>query len=672
MKIALVFGDKGEGVKNRLNSLRDNLVIDVYPDIVALVENSSQRRYYFSRILIVSSIIGEGDLDVLHGYWTDQSRGTEIVVICNKATETLLAEQIIGQFGSFSCSAMLLKSTTLSTLSEAVSSSITDLNKRYSIQEEPSFGVVEDMVELQPEIPEQSVQPVQPVEKPKASNPLKIFGSKFMGNFSSRNKHQQEPEFLDNSDEIGNTDFEPLESYQEPTLELTQEEPELPSNTDFEEHVGESIPTENLDVDSQDSLPLGMTDLEVENIEIQMDFDSDFQEEALSALDTDFDEDETGSSFEGFSTPSDNASFDTGFGGGGTDLDIDDFDSNLDLEDTGFDIEDDDIDIYEDGFGDLSNESDTTYDEVELDIDIGDIDIGALDQSYRDKVSQPEVVEKIVEVEKIVKVPEIVEKIVEVEKVVERVVEKEVPVSGRAKNTLASIARGTVSKLIIVTGDRGSGVTSTALEFTNFLTKMTNVLYFDADVDNHGLLNYIDYEQFSNYDDTHMKGVQLSKNARAFNNCVVRMSKNLDILTTNYGIRVTDDELETAQSVVGEVSHNYGVVVVDVPFDKLHLFQDLILQGNVVVCVEGSKRGYMNTIGFLERSEISTRFKRNIVSRGTWMVTKAGNPRQANLKPVIKYVDSIVEFGDINWLNMRTLIKPEKMSKDFINDIVER
>lgn len=286
----------------------------------------------------------------------------------------------------------------------------------------------------------------------------------------------------------------------------------------------------------------------------------------------------------------------------------------------------------------------------DVDTDFSDMSVGDLEASYREKLEQPKV--------------QIVEK-----EVIKEVV-KEVQVGGKGANSVyGSILKGKTKKIILVTGDRGSGVTSLAYEIAEWFAKYVPVLYFDCDVELHGLLSYIDYHDFCQYDQQQLQGVKLCRSAKAFPNCITRYSSNLDLLTTNYGAEVSDEELELAQSVVAEVANNYGVVVVDAPIDKLPHLTDLILCGNACLLAEASKRGMMNIMCKLEDSPLPTRYKRNLAGTGTMVYTKV-NPK-INMKKLIDYVKDIVDFEEVNWIGMNTVNRPAKLDQKFIEEIIE-
>lgn len=286
----------------------------------------------------------------------------------------------------------------------------------------------------------------------------------------------------------------------------------------------------------------------------------------------------------------------------------------------------------------------------DVDTDFSDMSVGDLEASYREKLEQPKV--------------QIVEK-----EVIKEVV-KEVQVGGKGANSVyGSILKGKTKKIILVTGDRGSGVTSLAYEIAEWFAKYVPVLYFDCDVELHGLLSYIDYHDFCQYDQQQLQGVKLCRSAKAFPNCITRYSSNLDLLTTNYGAEVSDEELELAQSVVAEVANNYGVVVVDAPIDKLPHLTDLILCGNTCLLAEANKRGMMNIMCKLEDSPLPTRYKRNLAGTGTMVYTKV-NPK-INMKKLIDYVKDIVDFEEVNWIGMSTINRPAKLDQKFIEEIIE-
>lgn len=236
-------------------------------------------------------------------------------------------------------------------------------------------------------------------------------------------------------------------------------------------------------------------------------------------------------------------------------------------------------------------------------------------------------------------------------------------------SNLKGLLTGRLHKTIIVTGDRGSGVTTTAYLLAKKFAEDVPVLYFDCDIDRHGILSYIDYETFRAYDRSMTEGVKRCRDASFFSNCVVQYDTNLDILTSDYSCDAEDNDISKAHAVVAENVMNYGVVVVDCPVNKLHLIPDLVLTGNTVVCMECSKRGVMNMLCGLEGSPLELRYKRCIHSRGHLLVTKLS--KRIKSQRVIDYADTIFADSGCNWLSMRKIDFDGSLNTDILGKLVE-
>ena len=281
----------------------------------------------------------------------------------------------------------------------------------------------------------------------------------------------------------------------------------------------------------------------------------------------------------------------------------------------------------------------------EVSDDLGGLSAGDAEQAYRQQQEAPKVIIK------------------------EVVKEVKVATGHGTINALKSVYAGKTHKVIIVTGDRATGITTTAINIAQEMAKSVPILYFDCDIDNHGLLSYINYDTFRDYENVHMQGVKLAKNAKSFNTCVCRYADNFDMLTTDYSCEVTNEELEDAGATVSEVVGDYGVVIVDCPVDRLHLISDLVMIGNTVLCVEGSKRGFMNMLSRLESSPLSTRYKRAIVSKGTMFITKVAKGQ--NMKQLKEYINDIFIPTGADWMSMKATAFNGKINESLLNAILE-
>ena len=279
-----------------------------------------------------------------------------------------------------------------------------------------------------------------------------------------------------------------------------------------------------------------------------------------------------------------------------------------------------------------------------------DIDVGELDSAYKEAEQASNV-----RVERVEVVKEVI---------------KEMPTGGKSKKVLSSLFSGKGNRVFIVTGDRGAGATTLAYEMAQEIAKHVAVLYYDGDTVNHGLLNYLDYTRFCEYDSSAQQGARLAKSVNAFKNCAMRYDNNIDILSSNFGVEVSDEEYESVQSVVADISNDYNVVIADIPFSKLHLCSELISVSTTIIVAERSKRGMMNLACQFDRCKLPIRAKRRISSMGTIVLTKGDS--KVDAKKLKRYVSDIVEFDeeDSNWLNMK-MVNRDKMSSKFLQEIIE-
>lgn len=279
-----------------------------------------------------------------------------------------------------------------------------------------------------------------------------------------------------------------------------------------------------------------------------------------------------------------------------------------------------------------------------------DIDVGELDSAYKEAEQASNV-----RVERVEVVKEVI---------------KEMPTGGKSKKVLSSLFSGKGNLVFIVTGDRGAGATTLAYEMAQEIAKHVAVLYYDGDTVNHGLLNYLDYTRFCEYDSSAQQGARLAKSVNAFKNCAMRYDNNIDILSSNFGVEVSDEEYESVQSVVADISNDYNVVIADIPFSKLPLCSELISVSTTIIVAERSKRGMMNLACQFDRCKLPIRAKRRISSMGTIVLTKGDS--KVDAKKLKRYVSDIVEFDeeDSNWLNMK-MVNRDKMSSKFLQEIIE-
>lgn len=648
MKIALIVGEsKGNQLKPKLQSVKDNLNIDVFGNIPKFIDISLRRNSIYDRILVLSSMLNSQTLTDLYNYWGSTSKDTNIVVLCRKGTDENLASTFMQTFLSTNTTAMLIESTTVQIIAQAVLLDTKELTQKYGISDYLDVEVDLDTYDEPEPQKEEVVEQSQPTMKAKPEK--KGFLSSLFSGKSNKEKHeeamrakqgvlnnnsqqvqnntqnmQQEPslsspssednyndsseqydsQFSDNSENYNSTDYYNEDEYENTEVNTEENFEDNSSDNDYKyedsnENVSETY--NDFDTDNEDDFDFSETN------------DADSSSLSESNIEDNF--------IEESSEPESNSNI------------VDDFEP---------DTPETDID-----FGDSTIPTTSVYEgtEVEDDMDLSSIDLASAEEAYRQKVEQPKVITNTV-------VKEVV---------------KNVGIGGGS--VLKSVYAGRLRKVVIVTGDRGTGVTTTALKLAYEFAKHVPVLYFDCDVDNHGLLNYIDYSQFRNYEPIHMQGVKLCRNSKSFSNCLVGYDTNLDLLTTDFSCDVTDEELEQAQGVVAERSNDYGVVIVDCPISKLHCISDLVLTGVSVVCVESSKRGFMNMLCRFEASTLQLRYKRSIVSKGLMFLTKCG--KDTNVKKLVEYIKTVYQPDDVDYMSMSMKVFNGKLSDSLLNEVLE-
>lgn len=630
MKLALVLGmAQGKKIVQRLKGIKDNLNIDVFDNIPEFIDSSLKRNSIYDRILVLSSKITDVTLKDLHNYWGSVSKETNVVLLCKEGVDESKAQDFLSLFKTPVVAAMLVSTSTVQIIAEAVLRPTAELNNDYGIKNFLSVEVDEDSY-VTPEPVEKKQEDNKPTEGNKVANNN--------SNKSNKDKPKQEKRSLFTS--LFGKKKKKETGVEAPTSNIEKESQE--NDLDFQDI--------NLD-DESGSLTNEATDDYDEEDFVYNDDDfgndtySNMQsaEEELSDIDYEQEEENTIPS-ENSNIDSDNSSF----------LANEEFDGALeevpqgenDFEPEAYSV---DEDFSDEGFSeDYENEEvhyrmgDTTVEDESFE----DLGIGSDEDNYRKSTEAPKVVTQTV-----------------VKEVIRNVN------TGSKYVALSGVLSGRLKKIVIVTGDRGSGVTSTALNIAKTISKKVDVLYFDCDVENHGLLSYIDYGNFKNYENTHMNGVKLCKSSQAFDKCVISWDSNLYLLTSDYSCDTTLEELKRASEVVAERADDFGVVVVDCPVDKLDYVTDLILTGQSVICVDGTKRGFMNMLCQFERSELPLRYKRTLVSRGTILATKCS--RNLDLKKLVSYIKAIYEPDGVNWLAPVTVEFNGKLSDKLLNNILE-
>lgn len=637
MNLALVLGQQGEKVKPKLSNIKDNLRIDCYMNIPNFIDSSLKRDLRYDRVIVLSKLANDVGMKDLAKYWKKHCKETEIIFLCKARVDEELAKKVLKEFVSTKVAAMLVETTTLATFSECVLLDTEKITQKYGIEKYLSVEVDDGgglefkaPEEKKPETAVESGTPVQPggsqvtppipPVQPEKTKKKGLFGKLFGG----KKKNQQQVQQQEQQTQPESTDEEAVEDVVEsipagesplkndytikPDLDVEEAEEEEPT---FEPEIPETPPSIEEDEEFDD------IENEQSSEEVSEDYSNTGEDEE------DFEDAE--SEKQKVTQPTASTTH-----------------PNKRREE----VNDFDLDAVEVDFGDVTFDASSVApamsgsmvgvaDEVEDEEEV----LSGSENQYRDAYNTQRVPQK----------------------------------SGKAafggNSALANIYNGKSHKVIIVTGDRGSGVTITAYSIAKEFAKKVPVLYFDCDIDRHGLLSYIDYEFFRTFDNSMIEGIKRCRDSSIFMNCIVNYDVNFDLLTSDYSCDADDESVRMAHNIVAENVMNYGVVVVDCPVSKLHLIQDLIFIGNTIVCMESSKRGVMNMLCGLEDSPLELRYKRCICSKGIILATKIN--KRIKSDRVLRYADSIFASNGVDWLHMEHKDFTGNLTTELLNEIVE-
>lgn len=273
---------------------------------------------------------------------------------------------------------------------------------------------------------------------------------------------------------------------------------------------------------------------------------------------------------------------------------------------------------------------------------------------------QPKVIEKVVErvVEKPVEVEKIVEKIVEkpVEKIVEKEVEKTVYVSGGSSqaHSFKQIMSKTEPVYLLVTGDRRSGVTTTALSLANIFASQMNTLYVDLDTVTHGSIVRLGIMDIIEEDDSIQDGLKNLRSPNGLKHLVYWGNNKFASLITNYDTEISEEEITRATNAVA-VQHDFNLVVIDCPFSKLGLLDDILPVCDTIICIDGSAQSIINTMSLLsDLTHIGIPKKvQNMMYRSSRLLVTERGIKPKEFKENMKFVNDIFKLTEepIPWIN---------------------
>lgn len=209
--------------------------------------------------------------------------------------------------------------------------------------------------------------------------------------------------------------------------------------------------------------------------------------------------------------------------------------------------------------------------------------------------------------------------------------------------------RGT--KFIIVTGDRYSGKTTTALKLAQLYARNVETLYVDFDVERKGSLVYLGIEQVLSTA-TEVQLQSISKLTRV--NLLSALSffyerGNFHCLLTAYGNKVTDEQIAETQQLL-TTQKDYSIIIIDCPMDKLHLLGDVGVYSSIITCTYSGLNALMNTLeGLISLESKDSRLVAHIYKNMDYLLTD--NVDISKFKENMLYIQDLFDMYDdiLNW-----------------------
>lgn len=246
---------------------------------------------------------------------------------------------------------------------------------------------------------------------------------------------------------------------------------------------------------------------------------------------------------------------------------------------------------------------------------------------------------------------------------------REVVITKEGKESVASaLVKGKIKRTLIFTGDRCSGVTTSALKTAEFLMDNMKVLYVDFDIEKHGILNYINYDRVTSYGEQGYLGLSLVRNANSFRQCVVPYDMNLDILTCIYGTKVTKENLEMVVDALHEVALDYGAVIIDVPIKHLKVVENLLVGNCFIYCVNGDDKGYMDGLLAFETAGLQSREKQYIYNNGSLLVNHV--QKDYSHSKSFEYIEEFLDLDKDNILSINNVRGDREVDMPYLIDLL--
>lgn len=658
MNLVLLGGRSAEKIKEIIQQNMDNVDVTIFSSMGEFVEISNLRSMEVDRVILLQdALLKENDLpkklQTFNDYfcsWYPASR--LITLVKDQNLHNLCKEVFLSPFMAHLCMDRMKSVVVL----DLVQQPIDVIKKRYGddTKTKTTSEVMEEVVDINKEN--------APSDKEKESKPEpKRKG--FLSSLFRKGKDKKNAEISNIPQSTSPAGAVSVDNSEELSGELAglDEQPQVESISDESYLVGAEIENKPVeDTFGQDNIKISLFQEGTGGVDVGLGVslkDLDELEKGITSTPSEFDDLDFGG-FEEENKGSDNIEVQEGDG----------FEENKVSDNT---EEQYDADFEEDGRDKEEPEFDLDFDqeheEASLSLDLSaqtarlrelrdsvfsrDINV-SLDGVEIPAVSLPEDKELTtvnVEEPSFVDLDKLAETYEErntkvVEKVVERVVEVEkiVKVGDNKRRYKNGI------RVVILTGDRKTGMTRLALNMASHYTKSSRTLFVDFDIHRKGSLLYLGLEKVALEDERVQNGLLLLRSTNTLKHVVYPFSKGgFDCLLSMHGAEFDEKQLYEAQKVL-YLQREYQTVIVDCPFENLHYLQDLILYAEVLICTESNLQGVMNTLLGLNKIP-DERFLSFVYNNGQYFLSVASDMKE--FKTCLTYLSDLFELGEtsLDW-----------------------
>lgn len=193
-----------------------------------------------------------------------------------------------------------------------------------------------------------------------------------------------------------------------------------------------------------------------------------------------------------------------------------------------------------------------------------------------------------------------------------------------------------LDRIILVTGDRGSGATTKAAELAldAVETGSGKVLLIDLDFRKHGALGLLD--DFAGY---------IKSGPHTIISGKPYVENGLDILSDGHGTPKSTESIKWVEDSRNYA--NYSKIVIDCPLEFVSELGDFVSSVGIVYLVDGSQGGLMSTISVLDdRDAINNEVALTFRDKGLFCVIR----KESNYREALAKLKGEVAVDRVDWL----------------------